>query len=234
MAENSSLLIFDVDGTLTDSAGLTRMAFEKAIEDIYSIPNSSEGIEPYGKTDQGIFREILINNGIATKDFRTQFDNMSRLSAVYLDKGLRASKKPKLHEGIRSLLERLSIEDGVFLALGTGNTKINSYIKLDLHGIGSYFPVGGFGCDDEDRVKIVETAYNRAVSYYKINFKKRSTWIIGDTPLDIECGKAINARTIAVATGNYNIKELRSYNSDEVLLTLNDHERFLALIRNMA
>ncbi|MCF7810104.1 HAD hydrolase-like protein [bacterium] len=234
MAEKPALLIFDVDGTLTDSASLTRSAFEKAIEDIYSIPNSSEGIAPYGKTDQGIFREILVNNGITTTDFRTQFDNMSRLSAIYLEKGLKASKLPKLHKGIRSLLERLATEDDIFLALGTGNTKINSYIKLDLHGIGGYFPVGGFGCDDEDRIKIVETAYNRAINYYKVDFKKQFTWIIGDTPLDIECGKAIKVKTIAVATGNYSVDELKQYNPDMVFSTLSDEERFLSLVRQTA
>jgi phosphoglycolate phosphatase-like HAD superfamily hydrolase len=231
MAEKPSLLIFDVDGTLTNSAGLTRNAFEKAIEDIYNIPNSSEGIKPYGKTDQGIFREILINNGLPTEDFRTQFDNMSQLSAIYLEKGLKASKLPHLHIGVRSLLERLLTEDDIYLALGTGNTRINSYIKLDLHSIGGYFPIGGFGCDDEDRTKIIETAYNRATTFYKIDFKRHNTWVIGDTPLDIECGKAINAKTIAVATGSYSVEELRSYNPDFVFSTFTDNAQFLSLIR---
>jgi len=54
MINKPALLIFDVDGTLTESAGLTRVAFEKAVEDIYAIHNSTEGIKPYGKTDQRI------------------------------------------------------------------------------------------------------------------------------------------------------------------------------------
>ena len=33
-------------------------------------------------------------------------------------------------------------------------------------------------------------------------------YVIGDTPADVECGKAIDARTIAVATGSYAVEEL--------------------------
>ena len=88
MTKKPALLIFDVDGTLTESVGLTRVAFEKAVEDIYAIPNSSAGIKPYGKTDQGIFREILENNGLPIENFSTQFDDMSQLSAIYLEKEL--------------------------------------------------------------------------------------------------------------------------------------------------
>jgi phosphoglycolate phosphatase-like HAD superfamily hydrolase len=33
--------------------------------------------------------------------------------------------------------------------------------------------------------------------------------VIGDTPRDIECAKAINARSLAVATGKYSAAQLR-------------------------
>ena len=36
-------------------------------------------------------------------------------------------------------------------------------------------------------------------------------FVIGDTPHDIECGQAIGARTIAVATGGYTLDELHPY-----------------------
>jgi len=232
MIKKPTLLIFDVDGTLTESVGLTRVAFEKAVEDIYAIPNSSEGIKPYGKTDQGIFREILVINGLSTEDFRTQFDKMSKLSAIYLKRELKASNLPRLHNGIRVLLNKLSTEDDMNLALGTGNTKVNSYIKLERHDIDGFFPVGGFGCDDEDRAKLIETAFVRSKEFYGIDFNKQNTWVIGDTPLDIDCGKAISARTIAVATGNYSLEELKVYGPDAVFSDFSDSDRFVTLIRH--
>jgi phosphoglycolate phosphatase len=32
--------------------------------------------------------------------------------------------------------------------------------------------------------------------------------VIGDTPLDIRCGREIGARTVAVATGTFSLQEL--------------------------
>jgi phosphoglycolate phosphatase-like HAD superfamily hydrolase len=36
-------------------------------------------------------------------------------------------------------------------------------------------------------------------------------YVIGDTPHDIACGKAIAARTIAVATGSYDADQLAAH-----------------------
>ena len=69
MYEPNTLLIFDIDGTLTDSAGLTRIAFEKAVYEMYSINDSARGIIPYGKTDQQI---------PANRDFHNKRDLIPR------------------------------------------------------------------------------------------------------------------------------------------------------------
>ncbi|NQU05582.1 MAG: HAD hydrolase-like protein, partial [Calditrichaeota bacterium] len=106
------------------------------------------------------------------------------------------------------------------------------YIKLERHDIDWFFPVGGFGSDDEDRTKIIETAFTRSMEFYEVHFKKQNTWVIGDTPLDIDCGKAINAKTIAVATGNYSVEELGQYNPDAVFSDFSDNDRFVKLIRH--
>jgi phosphoglycolate phosphatase len=38
--------------------------------------------------------------------------------------------------------------------------------------------------------------------------------VIGDTPLDIRCGRAIGAKVLAVATGGAGIEELREHQPD--------------------
>ncbi|HHE47314.1 MAG TPA: hypothetical protein ENL08_06410, partial [Bacteroidetes bacterium] len=101
MVAAPGLLIFDVDGTLTFSAGLTRLAFELAVRDIYSITDSTRGIVPFGLTDRAIFRMILKNNNLSNGDFEGQFDRFSGLSARHLERELNASDKPGLHTGVR-------------------------------------------------------------------------------------------------------------------------------------
>jgi phosphoglycolate phosphatase len=44
-------------------------------------------------------------------------------------------------------------------------------------------------------------------------------WVIGDTPLDIRCARAIGARVAAVATGWHDLDELAAHEPD---LLLND------------
>jgi phosphoglycolate phosphatase len=38
--------------------------------------------------------------------------------------------------------------------------------------------------------------------------------VIGDTPLDVECARAIEARVLAVATGNYTRAQLEACSPD--------------------
>ena len=38
--------------------------------------------------------------------------------------------------------------------------------------------------------------------------------MLGDTPLDIKCARAINAKVLAVATGWHTIEELESHEPD--------------------
>ncbi len=232
MISDPALLIFDVDGTLTYSNGLTRLAFDLAAKEIYSVDNSTRGIIPFGRTDQGIFREILRNNNLPENNFIEQFKEFSLLSAQHLERELNASDKPRLHTGVFDLLKLLSLSENIYLALGTGNIKQNAYLKLTRHSIDHLFPVGGFGSDHEERTEILNIAHQRAVEFYKIEFTKHNTWVIGDTPLDIINGRNIGAGTIAVATGIFSEQELSAHNPDAVFSDLNDCDRFIKLIRD--
>ncbi len=232
MIGNATLLIWDVDGTLTDSAGLTRVAFDKAFEDIYAISGSTVGIKPFGRTDPQIFREMLRNSNLHEDDFPEQFRKFIIRASDRLEKELEASDKPRLHYGVRELLDLLAIDDKVFLSLGTGNIERNARLKLEKLSINHFFPVGGFGSDDEDRATLIKIAFMRSKEYYNINFEEFNTWVIGDTYFDIQCGNNIGANTIAVATGIYNEAELSEHNPTALFADFRDRDRFLNLISN--
>jgi len=230
MSGKPALLIFDIDGTLTHSAGLTRVAFELAVKDIYNISNSTQGINPFGRTDKHIFREILSLNNLPDDNFDVQFERFSQVSTEYLERQLKASDQPRLHNGVRDLLKALSRENDIYLALGTGNIKENAYLKLERHNIVHLFPVGGFGSDDEDRTSLLRIAHRRACEYYCVEFDAGNCWVIGDTPQDIAGGRNIGAETIGVATGTYSEDELRGHGPTAVFSDLTDRNRFMNLI----
>src|SRR5262249_52470325 len=47
-------------------------------------------------------------------------------------------------------------------------------------------------------------------------------WVIGDTPLDVRCARAIGAKVVAVATGIHSVDELAASQPDLLLADLSD------------
>ena len=230
--QDSILLLFDVDGTLTYSPGLTRLAFELAAEEIYGVKNATRGIEPHGRTDQLIFREILINNDLPSHNFDDQFIAFSQLYLEKFEKILSESEEQRVHIGVSELLEALTEIPGIYLALGTGNIEGGAYLKLKQHGIDRYFPVGGFGSDSSDRIELLTIAHQKAEKHYKRKFSLFNTWVIGDTPIDITCGQQMGASTIAVATGVFNSSDLSRFNPTAIFEDFSDTDRFVRIIQN--
>jgi phosphoglycolate phosphatase len=54
--------------------------------------------------------------------------------------------------------------------------------------------------------------------------------VIGDTPADISCGRALGARAIAVATGSYSVDELKAHHPYAVFQDLSDTDAVMAAI----
>ena len=54
--------------------------------------------------------------------------------------------------------------------------------------------------------------------------------VIGDTPNDISCARAVGAKALAVATGKFSIEELREHQPDFLLPDLTDIPGFLKMI----
>jgi phosphoglycolate phosphatase-like HAD superfamily hydrolase len=54
--------------------------------------------------------------------------------------------------------------------------------------------------------------------------------VIGDTHLDVESGRALGARTVAVATGGESAAALEQAKPDVLLADLSDAEAFLRIL----
>jgi phosphoglycolate phosphatase-like HAD superfamily hydrolase len=114
----------------------------------------------------------------------------------------------------------------------TGNLLPVARFKLDLVDLARYFDfeVGAFGSDHHIRANLVPIAAERAARRYGRPFAGRDVVVIGDTPNDIDCGRAAGARTIAVATGPFSVADLRAHGADVALDSLADTEAVVAAI----
>jgi len=118
----------------------------------------------------------------------------------------------------------------VVLGLLTGNFREAAYLKLQQYGLHHYFDFGGFGDLHTGRNEVAREALRRVHSRLGIDFDPGDIWVIGDTPADVECARAIGANAIAVATGIYTVEELAASHPDALFEDFTEFNRFLKLL----
>jgi phosphoglycolate phosphatase-like HAD superfamily hydrolase len=108
------------------------------------------------------------------------------------------------------------------IGLLTGNIRLGAEIKLRRYGIWEPFVTGGFADDHEDRDQIAHCARQRGEQVLGERLRGDEILVVGDTPHDIRCGRAIGARTLAVATGGAKLEVLREHPADWVVRDLQE------------
>lgn len=195
------VLFWDLDGTLllTGRAGL--FAFEDALDEVTGVRADIHSLQTAGLTDAGVARLVLEHAGVAATPER--IDAVLRAYERRLPESL-PRRTGQVLPGVAEVLEDLAGRDDVRSYLLTGNTPEGAKAKLDHYGLSGFFPDGGAFCVDHgSRTEIARRALPLADG-------ADAVYVIGDTPADVECGKAIGARTIAVASGWHSREELES------------------------
>ena len=218
------LLLFDIDGTLIHSGGAGMEALKRALKERFKIDDDLEDIEIAGMTDSGIVISILEKHKIPTT--RENIAAFLDSYVHFLSKEL-PRRKGKLLPGVLDLLKKLKGRKNVVLGLLTGNLSRGAELKLDHYGVWHFFEFGAFADDHHDRNELGAFARARAKEKHGREFSAEEIDVIGDTPRDIACGKALGARTIAVATGSWSREKLAEYNPDYLIDDLSDVDRLI-------
>ena len=206
------LVLFDIDGTLLRSDGAGRRAMEGALSDVFGTSGDSE-YRYDGKTDCQIVRELMRQQGhgdaFINANLEALFDRyLAQLERELVDR----SRPPIACAGVADVLDVLEARDDVTLGLLTGNLKRGAALKLAAVGIEiGRFRVNAFGSDEEHRPLLPAIAQRRARELLGLEVRGDRVVIVGDTPADIDCGRAIGARAVAVATGRYSLSELAAH-----------------------
>jgi phosphoglycolate phosphatase-like HAD superfamily hydrolase len=226
-AIDKRLLLFDIDGTLIHSAGAGIESLKLSLAERFGIDDELGEIEIAGMTDSGIVMNILNKHQIpATNENVTAFlDTYVHFLSTELPR-----RSGLLLPGVLELLNRLKARPQLVLALLTGNVSRGAQLKLEHYGVWHFFEFGAFADDHHDRNELGPFARARAQEKHGYEFSADKIDVIGDTPRDIACGKALGARTIAIATGSWPRTDLSAHkpdflfddlaNVDEVIQTL--------------
>jgi phosphoglycolate phosphatase-like HAD superfamily hydrolase len=205
------LLLFDIDGTLLiKAAGAHREALHEALRVVHGVADLDDrGLQPAGRTDAEIARQLLVGAGVSAARIDERADDVRIAACEAYGRLCPDDLSDRVAPGIGDLLARLAARERTILSLVTGNYEPIARIKLAAAGIGARFPrgQGGFGSDHESRTELPAIARRRAGAGGP-PWPRERTLLIGDTPRDIACARADGVRVIAIATGPHPAAEL--------------------------
>lgn len=219
------VLLFDIDGTLVRTGGAGKVAMEAALCEEFGVTLAAEEIPYSGRTDVAIGSDLL-----AAHRVEPSAANLGRLLDGYLARlpAALAAVRGTICPGITDLLPPLKTRSDVLLGLLTGNVRAGAMRKLGHYGLWDFFAAGGFGDEHADRDDVARAAVRSVERHLGRAVNPADVWVIGDTPLDVRCARAIGATAVAVATGWTGFDELAASGADYTFHDLSDPRELLA------
>jgi phosphoglycolate phosphatase-like HAD superfamily hydrolase len=218
------LMLFDIDGTLIHTGGVGVKAFAKAFEAEFGV-RGAERLKYSGRTDISLVREFFTLSNI-----EPSVANFDRFFAAYLFwlQSMIPHCQGGACRGVLEFYHTVQARPNPPLAgLLTGNIKKGARIKLERFGLWDKFAFGAFADDHEERDQIAAMALRRGGARLGRTVRGDEVLVIGDTPLDVRCARAVGAKVLAVATGGATMEELERSKPDWAVpdLTHIDAER---------
>jgi phosphoglycolate phosphatase-like HAD superfamily hydrolase len=206
------VVFFDIDGTLVHTGRAGMKAFARVFATEFGAHNGTEQMKFAGRTDVSLVREFFRIHSIepSAANFERFFDRY----AFWLDHLIQDSAGAPCRGVLDFIDELRALPNPPLLGLLTGNIRLGAEIKLRHYDMWDLFVTGGFADDHEDRNQIAAAAFQRARRLIGNSLRPEEVVVVGDTPRDVECGKSIGARVLAVATGGATLEELRQHTPD--------------------
>lgn len=213
------VVLFDIDGTLLRTGGAGVRAFRRTAA-LWGFPGAMDHVRFHGRTDLSLARQFL--DGVGLDSSPKACHRFLHAYTFLLDDEL-SRFAGELCPGVIELLHGLnSVSNPPLIGLLTGNVCLGAMLKLMPHALDSRFVMGAFGDDHESRDELARIALARAAALLNQSLAGEDILVIGDTPADIQCARAIQAPCLAVATGSYSVAELAAFEPTWVAPNLAD------------
>lgn len=200
------LVLFDIDGTLLHTGGAGVKAFARAFASEFGVNDGTEKLKFAGRTDISLVREFFSHQQIEPSP--GNFERFFRAYIGWLAQIIQDCRGGAC-AGVLEFYEALkSAENPPVIGLLTGNIEQGARIKLGHYNLWDKFVFGAFADDDEDRDRIAAVALRRGSEHIGRPLRGEEVVVIGDTPMDIQCARAIGAKALAVATGAFTVGQL--------------------------
>ncbi|WP_020178196.1 HAD-IA family hydrolase [Methylopila sp. M107] len=208
------LIVFDVDGTLVDSAH----AIVEAMTDAYV----SHGLAAPSRAAIVGVVGLSVSQAVAELSREAPEHPVETLGAAFkssFNRGLEtAPDQSGLYPGAAELIERLSRRDDVLLGLATGNSRRGVARFIDRFGFEGVFVTTQSADDAPSKphpAMIQQAAAEAGVSVDE-------TAMIGDTTFDMEMARSAGARAIGVSWGYHSPDRLLAAGAERVLQSFDE------------
>lgn len=228
------LLLFDIDGTLLRTGGAGMRSMANVAARLFGEQFRWDGIVASGSLDPVIFAEAAALNQLA--DHESHHDRFRDHYVDELTIQLEQNRHllqvmPGIHALLGELQQRAQRRGDVVLGLLTGNYTAAVPVKLRAAGINpDWFTITCFGDEAPTRPDMVALALRKYERMFGRAIEPRRVIVIGDTPRDVDCAKAHGCTAFCVATGGYDVNELRDAGADIAVESLDDPAPLYALL----
>jgi phosphoglycolate phosphatase len=211
------LVLFDIDGTLLRTQGAGRVSTRQAMLEVFGTAAGIDEHDFGGRTDWSTLADLLSPHGYDAAAIGRRMPHYEQVVARHLEdiiNGHRVEPCP----GALEVVQTLRDDGDTVLGLLTGNVSTTAPIKLRAAGFDpDWFAVGAYGSEALDRNDLPPLALARAIAHSGQPLTPEDVVIIGDTPADVDCARALGAAAVAVLTGFSTAEALRAANPDHLL-----------------
>jgi len=225
------LVMFDIDGTLTESNALDDESYLQALNDVFGFSEVSSDWTSYSHvTDACILKEVCqhqlgrIPSPIEVETFQKHFLEL-------LVKGAEARGGVKAVSGASEILKELFASPDYEVAYAGGAWTASATFKLQSANLPIHNVPHAFSDDDESREGITVIALSRAETYYGQSFS--DVIYIGDGIWDIRSAKKSGYSFVGIASGN-EAEVLFNEGATHVFPNYNDRKSFLVALLAVA
>jgi phosphoglycolate phosphatase-like HAD superfamily hydrolase len=223
------VVFWDIDGTLLTTGRAGIFAWEDACREVTGRDIDFHALKTDGLTDHQVAAAILDHAGVPAAEA-----TVARLVSTYEARlpGRLPMRQGRVLDGVKDILQHFrQARPDIHSMLLTGNTAAGAHAKLTHYGLDEFFEGGSFSSDSGPRAGIAA----RALSAVRARFPEAAihpghVFVVGDTPHDILCAHAIDARSVAVASGVYTREQLVAHAPWMVLERLPEPAAFAALL----
>lgn len=215
-----TLVLFDIDGTLTATSVSDAICYARAFEQVFGIPLPTTDWHEYTHcTDFAIMDEVLEEKRgtPASDEERAAFEDafVVELEARFQEHPDEFAEVP----GAKAILEALEAREDIRCALATGGMRKSALLKLDKAGIAGERMPAGFANDSVTREGIARQAIAEA------NHETPDVVYVGDGLWDVKTSAALGMRFVGITAQSCQDR-LRNAGATRVLEDYSDQDAF--------